>query len=155
MKTDDALNHIRIEKEILEDRIDFPEQNESLLLNAVSKDNSNTKFFIDINRKRAILTRCTFQQRVHTSIKLVRLDVDTKPHRNPDNEIIGGIHIHVYKEGYNTSWAYPVDHEFIKRINPKFNTERFNDITSHTNTFINFCAFCNITKIPMFQIIST
>lgn len=155
MNDEEALNYIRTEKNICEDRIDFPEQNEFLVLNAVSKNKPNTKFLIDINRKRAILSRCSFQQRVHTSIQLLRLDIDNKPHRNPDKKIIGGTHIHIYREGYNFTWAYPIDDEIVKNINPNFDINLFNDLTKHTNTFINFCAFCNITKIPMFQFIST
>lgn len=149
-----ALNYIRAEKEIIEKKINFPKQNEFLMLNAIIKGNPNEKFIIDINRKRAILSRCTFQQRVYTSIPLVRLDIDTKLHKNPDNEIIEGTHIHIYKEGYNLAWAYPLNHEILNEINPNFDITLFNDLTFHPITFTNFCKFCNITKIPIFQIVS-
>lgn len=126
---------------------------EALMLNAITKNNPNEKYIIDINRKRAILSRCTFQQRVHNTFPLVRLDIDNKPHKNPDGEKIEGNHIHIYKEGYNLTWAYPLDHEIIKSINPHFDISLFEDLTSHDTTFLNFCLFCNITKIPMFQIL--
>ncbi|OZV11682.1 hypothetical protein CIW83_13610 [Tissierella sp. P1] len=60
---------------------------------------------------------------------------------------------HIYKEGYNLAWAYPLDHEIIKSINPHFDISLFEDLTSHDTTFLNLCLFCNITKIPMFQIL--
>lgn len=153
MTDDNAINYIRIEKEIIEKKIDFPKQNEYIILNAIAKSNPNERFIIDINRKRAILSRCTFQQRVHTSIPLVRLDIDTKLHKNPDGKIIEGNHIHIYKEGYNLAWAYPLNHKILNEINPNFDITLFENISFHPITFINFCKFCNISKIPMFQIV--
>lgn len=151
MTGEEALNYIKTEKEIIEKRISFPKQNEFLIMNAVTKDKPNEKFIVDINRKRAIISRCTLQQRVYTSIPLIRLDIDTKPHKNPDGKIIGGNHIHIYKEGYDLGWAYPLNHEILNQVNPNFDITLFDDLISHTNTFLNFCMFCNITKIPMFQ----
>lgn len=152
METNDALRHIQIEKTIIEDMIKFPEQNEYILLNATSRGNINQKYLIDINRKRAILSRCTFQKRIHNSIPLVRLDIGNKPHKNPDGEVLEGNHIHIYKEGYNLAWAYPLNHKFINQINPSFDISLLNDLSMHGTTFVNFCSFCNITKIPLFQI---
>lgn len=153
MTEKEALNYIKIEKEILEEKISFPKQNEFLMLNAITKNKPNEKFVIDINRKRAILSRCTFQQRIHTSIPLIRLDIDNKPHKNPDGEVIDGNHIHIYKNGYNLTWAYPLNHEIINKVNPSFDITLFDNLTYHTNTFSTFCLFCNITKIPIFQVI--
>ena len=31
------------------------------------------------------------------------------PHTNPDDQIIGGTHLHIYKEGFDDRWAYPID----------------------------------------------
>ncbi len=152
----EALNFIKIEKEILnEGVIDFPRQNQFLVLDAVTKNDPKIKFTVDINRKRAILSRCTFQQRVYTSIPLIRLDIDNKPHRNPDGEVLEGNHIHIYKEGYNLGWAYPLNHAIIHQLNANFDLSLFEDLTSHIDTFISFCSLCNITKMPLFQITST
>lgn len=152
MDEEKALKFIRIEKEILSNRINFPKQNEFLMLNAVSKGNPKEKFIIDINRKRATLSRCSFQQRAYITIPLIRLDIDNKPHKNPDEKVIEGNHIHIYKEGFNLAWAYSLNDPFIKQINPNFDTMLFKKLASHGSTFINFCKFCNITKIPAFQI---
>lgn len=148
----EALYYITTEKEIIQKSIIFPKQNEFSMLDAITKGNPNEKYIIDINRKRAILSRCTFQQRVYTSIPLIRLDIDTKPHRNPDGQKIPGNHIHIYKEGYNLAWAYPLDHKIINEINPNFDINLFQKLFSHAQNFTNFCHFLNITKIPIFQI---
>jgi len=153
MTEEEALDFIASEKLILEDKMKFPKKDEAIMLNAITKNNPNEKFIIDINRKRAILSRCTFQQRVYTTFPLVRLDIDTKPHRNPDEKLIAGTHIHIYKDGHNITWAYPLNHEFLRQINPEFDTTLFCDTTCHDITFLNFCKFCNILKTPMFQIV--
>lgn len=71
----EALYYITTEKEIVEKSMVFPKQNDFLTLNAVTKGNPNEKYIIDINRKRATIYRCTFQQRINITIPLVRLDI--------------------------------------------------------------------------------
>ncbi|WP_151208784.1 DUF6978 family protein [Paenibacillus yonginensis] len=66
--------------------------------------------FIDVNRKGTInVKKRTFQTRYQKSIVLLRLDISGSPHRNPDDEVIECPHLHSYREGYGTSWAYPID----------------------------------------------
>jgi hypothetical protein len=152
MQEIEAINLIRVEKKIIEDRMNFPKQNEAVIVNAISTFNPNHKFIIDINRKRAIMSRCTYQKRIYTSVRLLRLDVDTKPHRNPDDEKVEGTHIHIFKEGYDLAWAYPLDHPYLSEINPSFDLTCFEDTTSLIENFINFCKYCNISSIPKFQV---
>lgn len=39
---------------------------------------------------------------------LLRIDLDGPAHDNPDGTVVECPHIHIYKEGYNLSWAYPL-----------------------------------------------
>lgn len=132
---------IREEKSIIERSITFPFKNENLILNVVCNNNNMEKLLIDINRKGTFkLTRCTYQNRYQLSIPLVRLDIDTKPHRNPDNTIVSPTHIHIYREGFMDRWAYPLD-EF----------DVFRNTNDLIQTFLDFCEYCNIKCIPIIQ----
>ncbi|ADQ06578.1 putative Lj965 prophage protein [Caldicellulosiruptor hydrothermalis 108] len=136
---------IQTKKAILEKQIVFPMVDSSLTLNVVCLDNISERLLIDINRKGTFkLTRCTYNERYQTVITLVRLDIDTKPHRNPDGTVIGPNHIHIYKEGYGDKWAYPLE-DFKCFKNPK-------DLIQ---TFVDFCRFCNIVEIPTVQAVMT
>lgn len=148
----EAINLIRVEKEIVDERIRLPKQNEAIMINAISKLNPNHKFILDVNRKMAIISRCTYQQRIYTTIPLIRLDIDTKPHTNPDDEKIVGTHMHIYKDGYNLTWAYPLDHDYLREINPTFDLSNFRNSTSVAEFFTSFCLYCNILKLPLFQV---
>lgn len=137
-----ADNLIKMEKYIMDSQIIFPKAADFVKLDVVSSDGKE-KFLLDINRKGTLkLTRCTYQKRYMTNIHLVRLDIDTKPHRNPDGTVISPSHIHIYKEGWGIKWAYPLD---------EFKEITFTNLSNLTHTFLEFCKFCNITKIPSIQ----
>lgn len=134
---------IKLEKRITDQFIIFPSANSKLALNVQSVDGSEA-FLLDINRSGMIkISRCTFQERYEVNIGLVRLDLDNnKPHRNPDDTVINGPHIHIYKEGYGTKWAYPITSltECPFTLGADFIT-----------IFIEFCEYCNIKNIPNIQ----
>src|ERR1019366_6962464 len=67
------------------------------------------RFLLDVWRGTLRLSKLKFQNRVRTAIALVRLDVDGAPHTNPDGAWLPGTHLHLFKEGYDDRWAYPVD----------------------------------------------
>lgn len=79
------------------------------------------------------------QTRVRNCIVLVRLEINRSPHTNPDGEMISGTHIHIYKEGYEDRWAYPL------------NTDDFKDPSNIWQSFIDFCSYCNISNPPPIQ----
>ena len=71
-----------------------------------------------------------------TNIILARLDLGNVVHRNPDDELIIGPHIHIYKEGYADKFARPI------------NTDIFTDPTDPWTTLQEFMTYCNITIKP-------
>lgn len=97
------------------------------------------KFLLDVWRGTLRLTKFKFQNRVRTVVVLVRLDVDGAPHTNPDGRTLAGTHIHLFKEGFDDRWAYPVD------------TRSFTQLTDPSTTFLEFCAFCKIESPPPVQ----
>lgn len=69
-------------------------------------EDQTTEFLMDF----AVLigNKQRYQLRVYTNHVLIRIDVNSRPHRNPDRELIGGTHIHIYKEGYEDKFARPL-----------------------------------------------
>jgi len=66
--------------------------------------------------------------------KLVRLEVNAPPHQNPDGYITSRNHIHVYKEGYELSWAYELNEIFSLNF----------DKATTLELFTLFCEYCRI-----------
>lgn len=87
-------------------------------------------YLLDVWRGTIRLTRVKYQNRVRVATVLVRID-DAR-HTNPDGERFDGLHIHVYREGYETKWAQQLDPEV------------FTDSNSVEQLFRDFCRFCNI-----------
>ena len=96
-------------------------------------------FFLDVWRGTLRLTKLKFQNRARAVVVLARLDIDGAPHTNPDGQQLSGTHLHLFKEGYEDKWAYPVD--------PKV----FTMPSDPGKTFQEFCSFCNIESPPPVQ----
>lgn len=112
--------------------IKFPKFGESRQLDLVSQTGKE-KFIVDINRKGKIkISKCTFQNRYMRDIVLLRLDLDGPEHTNPDGVEIPPNHLHIYREGYETRWAYPI---------PK---EVFSNPDDLVTTLIEFLQYCKV-----------
>lgn len=136
---------LKEKKEFSDKHATFPSQNQSLKLTGLGLD-SKQEYIVDINRKRCILSRITYQNRVYTDTSLLRLDIDTKPHRNPDGKKINGTHLHVYREGYADAWAYELNNPYLKNIKHDFDFSTLIDVDL-INRFYAFSTLCNFTNI--------
>jgi Family of unknown function (DUF6978) len=72
-------------------------------------------------------------------VVLVRLDIDSAPHTNPDGTRLPGTHLHLYREGYDDKWAFPIE------------PGRFRSIGDISQAFEDFCDYCNIQGAPPYQ----
>ena len=102
-------------------------------------DDRRERFFLDLWRGTIRLSKVKYQTRGRKAFVLVRLDIDGSPHTNPDEQKIGGTHLHVYREGYEDRWAFPL------------NPSEFRDSTNMMQVFVDFCRYCHIQDIPPFQ----
>lgn len=115
---------------------DYPFGGSSVNIPLISLDETES-FFLDISSSRFNLAKRKHQNRTGT-IVLVRLEINGAPHRNPDGTSVGPSHIHVYREGYDTKWAFEVpNQEFMCIDNPH-------------KTFSDFMDYCNIIEAPNF-----
>lgn len=124
-------------KQLIDNKdIQFPGPSDSSIIEAVSAT-TNDKFLIDISRKGHIkVTKCTFQTRYKKSYILLRLEIDGPNHTNPDGTEIPCPHIHIYREGYGTSWAHPL--QSVMQTDP----------TNMVQVLIDFLKYNNISNIP-------
>lgn len=97
------------------------------------------KFLLDVWRGTLRLTKLKFQNRAQAVVILARLDVDGAPHTNPDGQRLSGTHLHLFKEGYEDRWAYPID------------PQAFTLLSDAGKTFQDFCAYCRIEAPPPVQ----
>ncbi|MCI6795388.1 MAG: hypothetical protein MR581_05365 [Lachnospiraceae bacterium] len=98
----------------------------------LSDEKGKNTFYFDIDRRGKIEFKCKFQERYETNDVLVRLDINSPDHMNPDGTKVGRNHIHIYREGYADRWAYDID---------KYGFEIYNSFQEY---FYRFCEFCNI-----------
>lgn len=97
----------------------------------------NEKFVIDVNRRGTInIKKVTYQTRHNRTSILIRLDVEGRPHQNPDGEIIPCPHIHLYREGFHDKWAIPLPQHIITNTN---------DIA---RMLVDYLRYNNVVDIP-------
>jgi len=94
----------------------FPPLQSYITLEATSA-RTNDRFQIDVQRKTLNVKKCTYQTRYKKSINLLRIDIEGPPHPNPDGTEIPCPHIHIYREGYDDKWAYPLPDKIITEPN--------------------------------------
>nr|VFK50930.1 MAG: hypothetical protein BECKTUN1418D_GA0071000_100332 [Candidatus Kentron sp. TUN]VFK52107.1 MAG: hypothetical protein BECKTUN1418E_GA0071001_100726 [Candidatus Kentron sp. TUN]VFK52149.1 MAG: hypothetical protein BECKTUN1418F_GA0071002_100525 [Candidatus Kentron sp. TUN] len=117
-------------------RWEYPQFGGSIRVPLVSASGKED-FMLDIGRGKIDLRKGELQNRARNIIVLARLDYGGSPHRNPDGEEIGGIHLHLYREGYDDKWAYPVDPHV------------FTSLDNAMKTLDEFMRFCNVTEPPI------
>ena len=105
----------------------------------LKSNDGREEFLLDVATYLIKLSKITLQNRARTTSILVRLDIDGRPHRNPDDVEITSPHIHLFREGYNDKWAYPVP------------SEKFRDLSDRAKTLEDFFRFCNVVEPPHFR----
>ena len=112
----------------------FPIKGGSLRIPLKTKS-GNEEFSLDLYRGTIAMGKHMFQTRARKTVILARLDLGGSPHRNPDGEEIFSPHIHLYKEGYDDKWAYPLP-------------RGFNDPNDILRTLDEFMEYCHIVDKP-------
>jgi hypothetical protein len=116
---------------------DYPNPGEKLVLECVSTDGVD-RFHVDVFRGAICLTKATHNLRVRTTISLLRLDLDGRPHRNPDGQDVGRTHLHVYREGYGDAWAYELPGPVPDALSP-FELADYSDLVGALDYFLDYC----------------
>lgn len=135
----EANDLIVLEKQrVDETRWNYPDLGGKITIPLVSTD-GREEFLLDLHRARVNLAKGTYQNRSRQVVVLVRLDFGGAPHRNPDGEEIGSLHLHLYREGFGDKWAFPVP------------SDRFSDMGNSWQMLQDFMQFCNIVEPPIIR----
>lgn len=133
---------MKLKKVFVKDTIKLPDNGENKTYDVKSLLTKD-RFYLDVDRRGKIeLSRFKLQNRyAPTKLPLVRIDIDSPPHLNPDGTKTSRNHIHIYKamdnNTVNLPWAY--DLEDFAYIN--FNASQI----SFMEVFSSFCEYCNIS----------
>ncbi len=117
---------------------EYPQTGGKVIIPLISEDRRE-RFLLDIEQGRIDMQKQKLQNRARQVIILVRLEVRGPTHRNPDDEEIPCPHMHVYRQGYDIKWAYPVP------------PDRFPDLSDPWTTLVNFMDYCNVTDPPVIR----
>lgn len=71
---------------------------------------------------------------------LLRLDINGPPHTNPDGEEISSNHLHIYREGFEDSWAIPIPSNIFKNTT---------DLVQILIEFLEYCKVVNIGQLSI------
>jgi len=127
---------IAMEKLYIENtKFEFPIAGHKISIPLVSSD-QREKFILNVNRGKKNFAKITYQNRVRSVIPLIRLDLGTEGHPNPDGTFLPGPHLHVYREGFGDKIAFPLDLSAFCNIHDLF------------ETLFDFMNYCNITNKP-------
>ena len=119
--------------------IPFPLNGKQRVLRLQSLD-LRESFLLDLSRGRRKELRMKLQTRARTEIRLVRLDLGGRPHRNEDGTVVQPPHLHLYRQGFHDRWA----------IVPP--SDKFSDLGDLQVTLNDFMRFCNIVRPPDIRI---
>lgn len=96
-------------------------------------------FLLDFYRGNIELSKYTINKRYRQSIVLLRYDNGGR-HTNPDGESFVGRHVHLYREGFNDKFAFPVSEINVLETDPV------------ETVFNKIMYFCNIKKYPNIEV---
>ena len=92
-------------------------------------------YLLDFYRGSFELTKYTINKRYRQTITLLRYDNGGR-HTNPDGEIFEGAHVHLYREGFNDKFAFPVSKIGIDATD------------AMESVFHKIMYFCKINRVP-------
>ncbi|MCY4537707.1 MAG: hypothetical protein OXE52_05685 [Chloroflexi bacterium] len=116
----------------------FSVPGQKLFIELASED-GREKFYLDLYRGKRNVFKVSLQNRARQTFSLRRLDVNGRKHTNPNGQVVPTPHLHVYREGFGTSWAEPAPLDIFSNLNDVWTTLQ------------DFMRYCNISKPPIIR----
>lgn len=136
--TNKEFNYLmELPKHLSQEAVSLPQDRQIGDSIPVMSDSTKDIFVIDTDRRSTIsISKKKIQERyMNVPEQMVRLEVDCRPHRNPDGTALSRNHIHIYTEEYGMSYAYDLD---------KYDCNLFSNTESFNSLFVDFCKLCKI-----------
>ena len=105
----------------------------------ISSITSKEIFLLDFYKGSFELSNYTINKRYKQTIIMMRYDNGGR-HTNPDGELFEGPHLHLYREGFNDKFAFPVSE--VKVV----------DSDTVEQVFKKIMHFCNINQVPTIEV---
>ena len=96
-------------------------------------------FLLDFYRGSFELSKYTVNKRYRQTVILLRYDNGGR-HTNPDGVLFEGAHVHLYREGFNDKFAFPVSEIGVDNSG------------SMDTVFTKIMHFCNVKKFPTIEV---
>lgn len=96
-------------------------------------------FNLDFYRGSFELTKYTVNKRYRQTVIMLRYDNGGR-HTNPDGVFFEGPHVHLYREGYNDKFAFPVSEITVSVNDPM------------EEVFKKIMHFCNVKNLPAIEV---
>ena len=96
-------------------------------------------FLLDFFRGSFEVSKYTVNKRYRQTVILLRYDNGGR-HTNPDGVLFEGAHVHLYREGYNDKFAFPVSEIGVDKSD------------SMDAVFSKIMHFCNVKKFPIIEV---
>ena len=96
-------------------------------------------FLLDFYRGSVELSKYTINKRYRQTIIMLRYDNGGR-HTNPDGILFEGPHVHLYREGYNDKFAFPVSEVKVT------STDTMEQV------FKKLMHFCNVKQVPTVEV---
>jgi hypothetical protein len=96
-------------------------------------------FLLDFYRGSIELSKYTINKRYRQTIIMLRYDNGGR-HTNPGGVLFEGPHVHLYKEGYNDKFAFPVSEVSVT------STDTMEQV------FKKIMHFCNVKQVPTIEV---
>jgi len=100
---------------------------------------SKETFNLDFYRGSFELTKYTVNKRYRQTVIMLRYDNGGR-HTNPDGVLFEGPHVHLYREGYNDKFAFPIS-EIDVVVNDTME-----------EVFSKIMHFCNVKNLPSIEV---
>lgn len=96
-------------------------------------------FLLDFYRGSFELSKYKLNKRYRQTVIMLRYDNGGR-HTNPDGVAVEGRHVHLYREGYNDKFAFPVSEIGVTDTDPM------------ETVFNKIMQFCNVKRFPSIEI---
>ena len=100
---------------------------------------SKEVFLLDFYRGSFEISKYTVNKRYRQTVILLRYDNGGR-HTNPDGVLFEGAHVHLYREGFNDKFAFPVSEIGVDKSD------------SMDSVFAKIMHFCNVKKFPIIEV---
>lgn len=101
---------IELEKVAMEKLVNIPcGKNKEHIDLASAEERMDNIMRVFIRRGKINANKCSFNVVYNKSITLIRLDIEAgRVHTNPDGKDVPSNHLHIYREGYDDRFAFPL-----------------------------------------------